>query len=40
MKWQKNYLNLNAVKKLMNHGEQLDKMGYCLEALTCYNCIS
>lgn len=27
-----------TIKELMEHGEELDKMGYCLEALSCYDC--
>jgi hypothetical protein len=30
--------NFKTVKDLMQHEEILGSMGYCLEALTCYDC--
>jgi len=31
-------VNFATVKDLMKHEDDLGKMGYCLEALTCYEC--
>ena len=30
--------NFKTIQDLMNHNEQLDKMGYCLEMLSCFEC--
>ncbi len=27
-----------TIKELMEYGQELDKMGYCLEALSCFEC--
>ena len=27
-----------TLKDIMRHGENIDKLGYCLEMLTCYDC--
>lgn len=30
--------NFKTIQDLMNHNDQLDKKGYCIEMLTCYEC--